>query len=192
MENMISGQFADLREYLVKEIMNRCKQLHDQPETWQDVANFLKNFPETLHLLKHSGLEEAQILKIKPPICFEQRINRLVAIVHLLETRIEDKVLATTEVPRLLSEMCAHIGRLTIDTSEDSDYLNVMEDYAAQITNSYWADKGYSTVPRISYEESEAEAFSLWNRLNGPVFDCGCRQCASGTADQSGVLACFD
>lgn len=185
MDSLIIGQFADLRAYLVNEIMSRCKQLYDQPETSQDIADLLENFPETLQLLKTSGQEEAKITNTMPPICYEQRIDRLISIICVLQSHIENNVLATTEVPHILSEMCAHIGRLTIDRREQSDYLEMMEDYAVHISDSYWAPREDGREPAITYDHSQAEAFSIWNRLNGPIFGCDCRQCSAPSVDQA-------
>lgn len=121
MGNFTPGQFADMREYLVTELITYCKEIHADPEDLLPIVEFLTRFPETLSLLKTVGQEEAQLAGNDISIYSANSIDRLVEQVNSLRSNIDGQSLAATQVTRILSEIGAHIGRLTLDGVEESD-----------------------------------------------------------------------
>jgi hypothetical protein len=121
MGNFASCQRTDMREYLVTELITHCKEIYADPEDLLPIAEFLTHFPETLSLLKTVGQEEAQLAGKDLSIYFAHSIDRLAKQVDSLRSNIERQSLASAVVTRILSEIGAHIGRLSLDGVEESD-----------------------------------------------------------------------
>lgn len=172
------GQFADLRGYLVQELITHSKELREDPENRLSVVKCLDGFPETLNLLREVGQEESH--KSDLPYCFSDRIDHLIEQVDRLRSNIEGQTFAAAQAPRILIEMTAHLGRLTLHRRDCSDYVQTMDIYATEISEGYGLGVEDS-LRRIGYDE--AEAFLVWRRLNRPTYGCDCHQCSPQVED---------
>jgi hypothetical protein len=114
MGKFAAGQFIDLRDYLVKELITHVKEIRANPTDLQAKVELLGQFPETLCLLKEVGQEEGKLVGDRLAI-FESCIDRCVEQINALRKNIVSSCLTSAQVMTILCRVCVQIRLLMED-----------------------------------------------------------------------------